>query len=96
MKIGKIVADYIGSIVIVGACMIILTIGSMKRKAEWLLNLILRSVLGTITIYFVNMALSTFGIKIGVGINWITILTSGILGFPGVAALYGISFYEML
>lgn len=90
------VSNYIGIIVIVGACMIILTIGSMKRRAEWILNLILRSVLGTITIYFVNMTLSGFGIKIGVGINWITILTSGILGFPGVAALYGMSFYKML
>lgn len=87
---------YIANIIVVFACIIVLLIGSMKRKAEWLLNVILRGVLGTITIFFVNLILAGCGISVGIGINWLTVLTAGILGFPGVLALYGIGFYRLL
>lgn len=87
---------YIGTILIVSACVIVLLIGSLRRKSEWLLNIILRGVLGTISIYFINQILSAANISIEVGINPITILTSGILGFPGVLALYGIGIYRLL
>lgn len=66
------------------------------RKAEWLLNGCLRSVLGAIFIYFVNGILRKQGIDVGLGINEITLLTCGILGFPGLAALYGIAFFHFL
>lgn len=65
-------------------------------KKEWFLNLIMRSILGVIAIYFINAALAEQGISLGVGINIYTVLTSGILGFPGVAALYGIGLYKIL
>lgn len=65
-------------------------------KREWFLNFILRSILGVIAIYFINAALAERGISLGVGINIYTVLTSGILGFPGVAALYGIGLYKFL
>lgn len=68
----------------------------IKMKKEWLLNLVLRSVLGVIAIYFINAALAERGISLGVGINIYTVLTSGILGFPGLAALYGIGLYKFL
>lgn len=87
---------YIGTILIVAACVVVLLIGSLRRKSEWLLNIILRGVLGTISIYFINQILSAANISIEVGINPITILTSGILGFPGVLALYGIGIYRLL
>lgn len=87
---------YIGTVLIVAACTTVLLIGALRRKSEWLLNLILRGVLGTIAIYFINTALTGWGIEVRVGINAATVLTSGILGFPGVAALYGISFYQLL
>ncbi len=70
--------------------------GALRFNAEWLLNVVLRSVLGTIAIYFVNDALASVGIVSGVGINAVTVLTSGILGFPGLLALYGIGFYKLL
>ena len=66
------------------------------RKMEWLLNGCLRSVLGAIIIYFVNGILKKQGIDVGIGINSITLLTTGILGFPGLAALYGIGFFHFL
>lgn len=63
---------------------------------EKVLNFVMRAVLGTIAIYFINTALEKVGISLGVGINAATVLTSGILGFPGLLALYGIGFYKLL
>lgn len=87
---------YVGAIMLVAVCTSVLLIGAMRRKSEWLLNFILRGVLGTIAIYFINTALDSAGLALGVGINPLTVLTSGILGFPGVAALYGLGIYRML
>lgn len=89
-------ASETGTLLIVGACILVLLIGAVRKKAEWLLNLVLRSILGTIAIYFVNGALASVGISLGVGINATTILTSGILGIPGFVALYGIGLYRIL
>ncbi len=52
--------------------------------------------MGVIAIYFINIYLESRGIWLGVGINVYTVLTSGILGFPGLAALYGIGLYKTL
>ena len=67
-----------------------------NKIAEMVVNFILRAVLGTIAIYFINEFLSWQQINILIGINPLTILTSGILGFPGIAALYGIILYMLL
>lgn len=85
-----------GMVALVAICAIVLFIGVMKRKMEWLLNVLMRSILGTIAIYFVNGALAGVGISLGVGINPLTVLTSGILGFPGLVAIYGVGFYNYL
>lgn len=66
------------------------------RSGEWLLNLTMRSILGTIAMYFVNGALASMGLALQVGINIYTVLTTGILGIPGLLALYGIGFYRTL
>lgn len=87
---------YLGIVLIVAVCAIALLMGAMRRKAEWLLNMLLRAVLGTIAIYFINIALETAGIPSVVGINAVTVLTCAILGFPGVAALYGFGFFKTL
>ncbi|MCM1026945.1 MAG: pro-sigmaK processing inhibitor BofA family protein [Roseburia sp.] len=65
-------------------------------RREWWLNLVMRSIIGVVAIYFINMALAERGIFLGVGINPCTVLTSGILGIPGVAVLYGIGLYKNL
>ncbi len=65
-------------------------------KKEWLLNVLMRSIFGIIAMYFINTALANAGISLGVGINGATVLTSGILGIPGLAALYGIGLYKLL
>lgn len=88
--------NYLGTALIVGVCVLVLMIGALRRRAEWLLNMILRAVLGMISVYFINAFLAGRGIGIRVGINEITFLTSAILGFPGIAALYGLGFYQLL
>lgn len=90
------VEKYIGMILMVAACIIVLLIGAVRTEMEWMLNIVTRSILGTIAIYFINMTLNFWGISLGVGINALTILTSGTLGIPGLLALYGIGIYQML
>lgn len=85
-----------GTIWILAVCGVVLLVGAVKKKVEWLLNVVMRSILGTIVIYFVNGGLATMGISLGVGINAVTVLTSGILGIPGLLALYGLGIYQML
>ncbi len=63
---------------------------------EKILNLLMRGILGTIAMYFINSFLDFVGMPLGVGINAATVLTSGILGFPGLLALYGIGIYKTL
>lgn len=86
----------IGMILIIGACAIVLVIGMLKSKMEWLLNVTLRGILGTVAMYFLNSTLATAGITLGIGINAVTVLTCGILGFPGLLALYGLGIYHSL
>lgn len=85
-----------GAFVILAVCLIVLAIGVMGRKVEWLVNFILRAVMGTVGIYAINYMLAARELQVSVGINPFTILTSGILGFPGVAVLYGIHFFKIL
>lgn len=85
-----------GMLAILGVCLIVLVIGALGRKVEWLVNFILRAVMGTVGIYFINYFLASQQLSFAVGINPLTVLTSGLLGFPGVAVLYGIHFFKML
>ena len=85
-----------GVLAILGVCLIVLMIGAMGRKVEWLVNFILRAVMGTVGIYCINYVLAMKQISVAVGINPFTIFTSGILGFPGIAVLYGIHFFKIL
>lgn len=77
-------------------CILVLLIGAMGRKIEWVINFILRAIMGTVGIYFLNAFLITRDISVAVGINPVTFLTSGILGFPGLIVLYGINFFKVL
>jgi len=83
-------------LVIIGMLFLVIFIGAVRKKAEWIINFVLRMVFGTLAIYFVNLALKRYGMECFVTINPISVLTSGFLGFPGVAVLYGIQFYRFL
>lgn len=67
-----------------------------EQRSHIVVNFIVRAILGIALIFFVNEFLGYRGISIKVGMNPVTFLTSGILGVPGVALLYGITFYQNL
>ena len=81
---------------IIGAAVLLFAISFLGKKAEWFLNLVLRSVFEVIFMYFINWGIEILGFTVAVGINAATVLTVGILGFPGILVLYGLAVYHML
>lgn len=57
---------------------------------------LVRAILGMLLIFCINQFLTYKGISLSVGLNEITFLTSGALGFPGVCLLYGITALKIL
>ena len=82
--------------VIIGVCLLILLIGILKKKAEILLNFAARMGVCFICVYFLNSFFTSRGLDVSIGINPLSALTFGSLGFCGVAALYGILFLQLL
>lgn len=66
------------------------------KKIQILVNFTVRAILGMGLIFFVNYFLEQQEIAVKVGFNAISFLTSGLLGLPGVAMLYGIVFIPIL
>ncbi len=62
----------------------------MQEKNYFLVNFIIRAVLGIGLIFFVNLFLAEKEIALKVGINAVSFITSGFLGMPGVMLLYGV------
>ena len=67
-----------------------------ERQPHTMINFFVRVILGIAMIFFVNEFLEFENIAVRVGMNPLTLLTSGVLGTPGVALLYGIAFYRGL
>ena len=65
-----------------------------EQKPHILVNFLVRAIIGIAI--FVNEFLASKGISAQVGMNPMTFLTSGVFGIPGVALLYGITFYQIL
>lgn len=65
-----------------------------KRMPPFLINFLVRAVIGMALIFFANQFLDDRNISISVGMNILSFLTSGTLGIPGVGLLYGIMFYQ--
>lgn len=65
-----------------------------EQRTHLVVNFIVRAILGMGIIYFVNEFLAYRDITVAVGMNGVSFLTSGVLGLPGVALLYGILFYQ--
>lgn len=59
------------------------------KKVIWVLCVQLMS--GCLLIYIADKLFAMYGYNIYVGINPITIGVSGVLGIPGIAALFAIS-----
>ena len=63
-----------------------------EKESHVIVNFLVRAVIGCALIFFVNKFLDSNGISLSVGLNPVTVITSGVLGTPGVALLYGITF----
>lgn len=82
--------------ILTGMCGLVLLIVLFKRKFQGLLYFLLRMVASAISFLWINSILAGQGIAVSVGLNAISLLTSGILGIPGVALLYAIVFTKNL
>jgi len=82
--------------VLAGVCILVLLLGALKAKMEWIINFVLRTASGALAIYLINIFLAGQEIDAGIGLGFTSLLTSGILGFPGLILLYGINFYNFL
>lgn len=87
---------YMNVFLIVGILVLVLLIGAMKSRAEWIINFVLRGVMGMMIVYFLNFLFADTMPDMRIGYNSITFLAGGFLGIPGVAMLYGINFYMLL
>lgn len=87
---------FVGFIILVAALAAVLLIGALKKRAEWLLTFLFRAVTGTVMIYFINLLITSNDMGFEIGINPVTVLTTGILGFPGLILLYGINLTQVL
>mgnify|MGYP003290357751 CR=1 FL=1 len=76
--------------ILAGVCGVVLIMLLLKRKMQFVLEFLLRTGVGAATILWINHILLQQGIFLSVGINFLSLLTSGILGIPGVALLFAI------
>lgn len=85
-----------GMLVIIAACMAVLVIGVLRRKAAFLLHFLVRMLVGAVAIYFTNGCLSAAGIGLAVGLNLLNLCVVGSLGIGGFGMLYAILLYMNL
>lgn len=85
-----------GFLAIVGSCAGVLFVVLVKHKAEMLMNFCIRAVMGQIAIYGINSLLSFYEIPVRAGMNLVSFLTSGTLGFSGVSLIYAILALRLL
>lgn len=77
--------------ILAGVCVTILFLILLKQKMQFLLEFLLRTGVGAAIILVVNNVFLQWGIPTLVGLNFWSLLTSGILGIPGVAVLFVVS-----
>ncbi len=87
---------YYGIGAIAGICVLILLMGAVKQKTQWIFIFLLRSVAGVVGVSVVNSLLESQGIALSAGINPVSVLTIGTLGICGFALVYGILLYQLL
>ena len=87
---------YQGAFLIIAVCGIVMLIIAVKTNSNLILNFVIRSIAGSLLIFGLNQGLEFAGYSLSVGLNIGSVLTSGILGFPGVILLFGIKIYSLL
>lgn len=67
-----------------------------NRILSFVIRFFSRAFVGMLLIFLVNHLVLPPDSSINVGLNPVTLLTSGTLGIPGVCLLYGIMWYQIL
>ncbi len=81
-----------GICLIIFICLLVLIILFFRNKLTAIIRFVTRGAAGGFLIYGVNSLLIAWGVPLMVGINPLTVLTSAILGIPGVCLLYAVAF----
>ncbi len=81
--------------IMIGGLLLLLAV-AVRGEMECLLSFLMRGLLGAMGIHLMNFFLASQGIFLGVGINFLTFLTTGFLGIPGFLGLYALGFYKLL
>ena len=87
---------YQGAFLIIAVLGIVMFIIAVKTNSNLVLDFIIRSISGALLIFVMNQWLEIEGYSWSVGLNPGTVLTSGMLGFPGVILLFSIKIYSLL
>lgn len=85
-----------GAGIIILMCLAVLAIVFFKGRMYLIGELLLRFLCGAAGICVINMLMERVAFGGEVGLNPMTLLTTTILGFPGLAALYGIKIASLL
>ncbi len=85
-----------GAGVIIVMCLAVLTILFLRGRWYLIGELVLRFLCGAVGLCVVNMIMERAAFGGEVGLNPVTLLTTTILGFPGLVALYGIKIVSLL
>ena len=88
--------QYTDLIILFSGITVVFLLALFAKKASVFMAFMARGILGGLIIYFANIGFQKAGLGVAVGLNSASLLTSAILGFPGLLLLYGIKFYKSL
>lgn len=88
--------QYTDIIILFSGITLMFLIAIFSKKPAIFISFLLRGLLGAIIIYFANLGFQKSGILVSVNLNSASLLTSALLGFPGLLLLYGIKIYKLL
>ncbi|MDE5820758.1 MAG: pro-sigmaK processing inhibitor BofA family protein [Lachnospiraceae bacterium] len=85
-----------GMLMIIMMCGVLLMIVLRGKRTDILIGFVLRALCGLVCIYVVNYVMLHFQYQGTIGVNQYTLLASGLLGLPGLIALYAIKIISLL
>lgn len=82
-----------GILWIAAVCLAVLFLMYFKQKSSLILHFVQRGIIGFLAICGLNKLFAYLSIPLFVGVNAWTLLTSAILGIPGVVMLFCMNYF---
>ena len=79
---------------VVGIILLFLVLKSFSKPISKIIKLLINSILGAGIIYGANFIGAGFNFHIG--LNWITIVSTGILGIPGIVLIFFLKIFAVV